>query len=51
MATAGLADIQSCNWGRTKMKPRVATGWQPPPDPTGKQTSVGEQIVVPDLAL
>ena len=50
MATAGLADIQSCSWGRTKMEPRVATDWQSPPDPTGKQTVVKEQIVVPDLA-
>ena len=31
-ARAGLADIQSYSWGRTEMKPRVATGWQPPPD-------------------
>ena len=51
MATAGLADIQSYSWGRTVMGPRVATGWQSPPDPTGKQTIVKEQIVVPALAL
>ena len=47
MATAGLADIQSNSWGRTMKKPRIATGWQSPPDPTGKQ----DQIVVPALAL
>ena len=51
MATAGLPDIQSYSWGRTEMKPRVATSWPSPPDLTGKQTGVKEQIVVPDLAL
>ena len=51
MAMAGLADIQSYSWGRTEMKPQVATGWPSPPDPTGKQTGVKEQIVVPTLAL
>ena len=36
-ATDGLADIQSCNWGRTvmrKKKAQIATGWQSSPDPT-----------------
>ena len=51
MATAGLADIQSCSWGHTEKEPQVATGWQSPPDPTRKQTAVKEQIVVPALAL
>ena len=51
MTAAGLADIRSYNWGRTEMKPRVATGWQSPPDPTGKQTIMKDQIVVPALAL
>ena len=51
MATVGLADIQSYSWGRSVMEPRGATGWQSPPDPTGKQTVVEEQIVVPALAL
>ena len=46
MAMAGLADIQSCNWGRTEVEPRGATGWQPPPDPPGKQTIVEDQVVV-----
>ena len=44
-------DIQSCNWGRTKKEPRIAIGWQSPPDPTSKQTVVKDQIVVPALAL
>ena len=51
MATAGLTDIQSNSWGRTEKKPRIATGWQSPPDPTGNQTVVEDQIVVPALAL
>ena len=51
MATAGLADIQSYSWGRTEKEPRVATVWQSPPDPIGKQTVVKDQIVVPALAL
>ena len=51
MATAGLADIQSNSWGRTVKKPRIATGWQSPPDPTGNQTVMEDQIVVPALAL
>ena len=51
MATAGLVDIQSNSWGRTEKEPRVAIGWQSPPDPTGKHTVMKEQIVVPDLAL
>ena len=50
MAMAGLEDIQNYSWGRTVMEPRVATGWQSPPDPTGKQTVVEDQIVVPALA-
>ena len=32
------------------MEPRVATGWQSPPDSTDKQTVVKDQIVVPVLA-
>ena len=51
MATAGLADIQSNSWGRTVKKPRIDIGWQSPPDPTGNQTIVEDQIVVPALAL
>ena len=36
IATAGLADIQNCSWGRTeKKKPLIATGWQSSPDPSG----------------
>ena len=51
MAMAGLADIQSNSWGRTVKKPRIANGWQSPPDPTGNHTVVEDQIVVPALAL
>ena len=51
MAMAGLADIQSNSWGRTEKEPRVATGWQSPPDLTGNQTVVEDQIMVPALAL
>ena len=51
MATTGLADIQSNSWGRTVKKPRIATGWQSPPDPTGNQTVMEDQIVVPALTL
>ena len=51
MAMAGLADIHSNSWGHTEKKPRIATGWQSPPDPTGNQTVVEDQIVVPTLAL
>ena len=51
MAMASLADIQSNSWGLTDKEPRVATGWQSPPDPIGKQTVVKDQIVVPALAL
>ena len=51
MATAGLADIQSNSWGRTVKKPQIATGWKSPPDPTGNQTVVEDQIEVPTLAL
>ena len=51
MATAGLVDIQNCSWGRTEKEPQIATGWQSPPDPTGKQTVMKDQIVVPTLAL
>ena len=50
-AMAGLADTQSCSWGRTEKEPRVATGWQSPLDPTDKQTIVKDLIVVPALAL
>ena len=51
MATDGLADIQSYSWGCTVKKPQIAIGWQSPPDPTGNQTVMEDQIVVPDLAL
>ena len=51
MATAGLADIQSNSWGRTVKKPRIATSWQSPPDPTSNHTVMEDQIVVLDLAL
>ena len=51
MATAGLADIQSNSWGHTVKKPRIATGWQSPPDPTDNQTVMEDQIVVPAPAL
>ena len=52
MAMAGLADIHSKSWGRTEMKKTLtATGWQSPPDPTGNQTVMEDQIVVPALAL
>ena len=51
MPMDGPADIPSCYWSRTDKEPRVATGWPSPPDPTGKQTVVKEQIVVLDLAL
>ena len=51
MAMAGLADIHNSSWGRTEMKPQVATGWPSPPDSTGKQIGVKEYIMVPDLAL
>ena len=51
MGIAGLADIQSNSWGRTVKKPRIATGWQSPPDPTGNQTVVEDRIVVPALAV
>ena len=52
MATVGLADIHSNNWGRTaKKKTPIATGWQSSPDPTGNQTVVEDQTVVPAPAL
>ena len=51
MAMAGLADIQSNSWGHTVKKPQITTGWQSPPDPTGNQTIVEDQIVVLALAL
>ena len=51
MATAGLADIQSNSWGRTKKNPPGATGWRSLPDSTDKQTAGEDQIVVPPLAL
>ena len=50
-STAGLADIQSCSWGRTEKDPPGATGWQSPPDSTDKQTAGEDQIVVPTMAL
>ena len=54
MATAGLADIHnnSC-WGCTAMRRKkapIATGWQSSPDPTGNQTVMKDQLVVPALA-
>ena len=53
MATASLADIHnnSC-WGRTVMRKKkapIATGWQSSPDPTGNQTAMEDQIMVPAL--
>ena len=39
------------SWDHTEKKPRIATGWQSPPDPAGNQTVVEDQILVPDLAL
>ena len=51
MATAGLADIRSCNWGRTEEDPRGATGWRSPPDPTDKQTTDKGQGVTQAQAL
>ena len=42
---------QSCSWGRTEKEPRVATGWQSPPDPTGKQTADKGQVVAPAQPL
>ena len=42
---------QSCSWGRTEKEPRDAIGWKSSPGPTGKQTVVKDQIVVPALAL
>ena len=51
MATAGLADIQSYNWGRTEKDPHGATGWRSPPDPTGKLTVDKGPGVVPAQAL
>ena len=52
MATAGLVDIHNNSWGRTvkKKKNLIATGWQSSPDPTGNQTAVKDQLVVPALA-
>ena len=48
MATVGQADIHNNSWGRTeKKKTLIATGWQSSPDPTGNQTVVEVQIVVP----
>ena len=47
MATAGLADIRSCNWGRTEEDPRGATGWRVPPDPTDKPTTDKGHVVAP----
>ena len=51
MAMAGLADIQSCNWGRTEMHPQIAIGWQSPPEPTDKQTDGEDPVVAPARAL
>ena len=42
---------QSYSWGCTEMHPRGATGWQSPPDSTGKQTDGEDQLVAPALAL
>ena len=50
MAMVGLADIHTNSWGRTVMDTQISTGWQSPPDPTGNQTIVVDQIVVPALA-
>ena len=47
MATAGLADIQGDSWGCAMMKPRIATGWRSPPDPTDKQSDGEDQVVAP----
>ena len=48
IATDGLADIQSYNRGRTEMKKTlIAAGWQSSSDPTGNQTVMEVQIVVP----
>ena len=35
----------------TEEDPRGATGWQSPPDPTGKQTDGEDQVVALALAL
>ena len=52
MATVGLSDIHSNSWGCiAKKKTLIATGWQSSPDPTGNQTVVEDQIVVPTMAL
>ena len=51
MATAGLADIQSNSWGRTKKKPPGATGWRSPPGPTDKRVVDRGQVVAQALAL
>ena len=48
IATDGLVDIHNCSWARTEMKKTLtATGWKSSPDPTGNQTVVEVQIVVP----
>ena len=48
IATDGPTDIHRCSCGRTaKKKTLIATGWQSSPDPTGNQTVVEVQIVVP----
>ena len=52
IATDGLTDIHSCNWGRTEMKKTLtATGWQPPPDPKNKHIVVGAHLVAPAPGL
>ena len=54
MATAGLADIHNNSWSRTVKKKNkktpIATGSQSSLDPTGNQTVVKDQLVVPALA-
>ena len=48
IARDSLADIHNNSWGCTTMKKTlIATGWQSSPDPTGNQTVVEVQIVVP----
>ena len=42
---------QSCSWGRTEVHPQGATGWQFPPDPTGRLTDGEDQVVAPAPAL
>ena len=44
-ATGSLADIRSCNWGRTEMQQQM------PPDPTDKMMDDKGPVVVPAQAL